>query len=308
LPLGPHAAGLRAVQSHIAAAIRHFDRGQKEVDDTLFTDVIFRCNQAFEGSIKEAYRVLAGKDPKAKTPNDIEIFLTDGNILRKKVLDQFTIYRREWRNPSTHDYTLDFDEDEALMAIVSVSAFAIVLCDQIDGKLAFNEAAAVPAPRVSTISQNVDLLELVGNKIVSFVNSHKIAQVTEDAANPYYRFEGALSGYLASELANLNAVSVNQDVIFMNKETDILVGRSASNIVIDIKFGSSKDGIRRLVENALSRASQYMQGPHVTGVIIVIYTQAEDQYAVHLLAENQAPVRIVVPKSFETLLERYRSV
>jgi hypothetical protein len=114
LPAGPHLDGLRAVKSHIDAGVRHLVRGQKEPDETLFTDVIFRCNQAFEGSIKEAYRVLAGKDPQRTTPAEIEKFLTSANLLRKKVLDQFTTYRREWRNPSTHDYTLDFDEDEAL--------------------------------------------------------------------------------------------------------------------------------------------------------------------------------------------------
>ncbi|MCK1339153.1 hypothetical protein IVB38_24875 [Bradyrhizobium sp. 38] len=47
---------------------------------------------------------------------------------------------------STHDYALDFDEDEGLMAIVSVTVFAIVLCDQIDGKLPFDTAADPRAP------------------------------------------------------------------------------------------------------------------------------------------------------------------
>ncbi len=99
LPAGDHLAGLKAVKLHIDSAVRHLTRGQSDEDETLFTDVIFRCNQAFEGSIKEAYRVLAGKDPQGITPADIEKFLASANLLRKKVLDQFTIYRREWRNP-----------------------------------------------------------------------------------------------------------------------------------------------------------------------------------------------------------------
>ena len=74
LPLGIHLDGLRAVKSHIDAAVRHLTRGQKESDESLFTDSIYRCNQAFEGSLKEAYRVLAGEDPQKTTPADIEKF------------------------------------------------------------------------------------------------------------------------------------------------------------------------------------------------------------------------------------------
>jgi len=88
LPNGPYVNGLRAVKSHIDAAVRHLERGQREPDEALFTDVIFRCNQAFEGSIKEAYRVLAGKDPGRTTPAEIGKFLASANLLRKKVLDQ----------------------------------------------------------------------------------------------------------------------------------------------------------------------------------------------------------------------------
>jgi hypothetical protein len=76
LPSGVHHDGLRAVKSHIESAVRHLARGQRDSDETLFTDAIYRCNQAFEGSTKEAYRVLAGKDPQKKMPAEIENFLT----------------------------------------------------------------------------------------------------------------------------------------------------------------------------------------------------------------------------------------
>jgi hypothetical protein len=75
LPPGPHSDGLRAVKSHIDAAVRHFARAQTEGDDPLFTDAIYRCNQAFEGSIKEAYRILANKDPQKKRPQRSSSFL-----------------------------------------------------------------------------------------------------------------------------------------------------------------------------------------------------------------------------------------
>src|SRR6266487_5647111 len=138
LGAGDYIQGLRAVLQHIEVAEKHLDRGKGSGDDTAFTDAIYRTNQAFEGSLKEAFRVLAGKDPSRETPNNIEIYLQKHHLLRPRVLAQLTNYRTEWRNPSTHDYRLDFDEDEALFAIVAVSAFAIVLVDQITERIAYD--------------------------------------------------------------------------------------------------------------------------------------------------------------------------
>jgi hypothetical protein len=124
----------------------------------------------------------------------------------------------------------------------------------------------------------------------------------------YSRFEGALSGYLTSELANINAVSVSQNVNFMNKEADILIERFTRNIVIDIKFAGSKEGISKLVENSISRATHYLQDTSVIGIAILIYTQNEEDYAVSVLADSQEAVRLVAPKSAGRLLARYRLV
>src|SRR5437764_425266 len=85
LSSGDHSAGLDAVRLHIDSAVRHFKRGQQDGDETCFTDAIYRCNQAFEGSIKEAYRVLALKNPEKVAPAEIEAFLASGKVLRKRV-------------------------------------------------------------------------------------------------------------------------------------------------------------------------------------------------------------------------------
>src|SRR5437867_10656757 len=119
LPDGEYTPGLSAVIEHVEVATRHLKRAQRSKDDSAFTDAIYRTNQAFEGSLKEAYRVLAGKDPNKTRPYDIELYFQQNATLRQRVLDQFTTYRTEWRNTSTHDYRLDFDEDEAPLAIIS---------------------------------------------------------------------------------------------------------------------------------------------------------------------------------------------
>ena len=79
------AQGLVSVISHIEIAERHLDRGKKG-EDYLFTDAIYRTNQAFEGSLKEAYRVLTGNQPGKLTPFKIEQYFVQNSILKERVL------------------------------------------------------------------------------------------------------------------------------------------------------------------------------------------------------------------------------
>jgi hypothetical protein len=298
LPQGAHVDGLRAVKIHIESAVRHLTRGQMEADETLFTDVIFRCNQAFEGSIKEAYRVLAGKDPQKSTPAEIEKFLASANILRKKVLDQFTRYRQEWRNPSTHDYTLDFDEDEALLAIVTVTVFAIVLCDQIDGKLAF-DAASSATPTTSPADKNAPLLELVAQKALSFASAHvDEADITHSPAHDYYRLEGALAGYISAELASTPGVNVVQKANFARGEADIVVERANEKVVIELKRARSSVVSRNLISRAISQVAQFLKYEDVVGAVVLVYSTDKGSYEVESPNGGlKEVVRIIAPAS-----------
>lgn len=302
LPIGPYGDGLGAVRSHIDAAVRHFLRGQNEPDETLFTDVIFRCNQAFEGSIKEAYRVIARRDPRSVKPYDIEQFLEKSGLLRKKVLDQFTVYRREWRNASAHDYTLDFDEDEALLAIVTVTAFAIVLTDQIGGQIAFDDAAAAaPTHALSVTEQSMPLLELVTNKAVAFAENHIDAVgSTHSPAHDYYRLEGALAGYLSSELAALPGIVVEQNKRFASSEADIVVGRHAERVVIELKRTSEKTGktsVRSVAHRGVTQVALYLHEADVIGAVVLVYSMLGGKYSITPASGALSDVvRIVAPQ------------
>jgi hypothetical protein len=130
--------GIESVLAHIEIAERHHLRAKKERDEHLYTDVIYRTNHAFEGILKEAYITLADKPADKLTPFEIETYLLDSNILRGRVVDLLTNYRQNWRNPSTHDYQLFFSEQESFLAIITVSAFASILLDQMIEKIAYN--------------------------------------------------------------------------------------------------------------------------------------------------------------------------
>lgn len=102
LPKGNYTQGLDSIVQHIEVASRHLLRGQDTSDETAFTDSIYRTNQAFEGSLKEAFRVLAGKDPEKVRPFDIE------NIFRKKIFYVHGSYHNSLtivRNGVIHQHT-----------------------------------------------------------------------------------------------------------------------------------------------------------------------------------------------------------
>jgi hypothetical protein len=87
--------------------------------------------------LKEAYAALTGRDATTLTPHNIERHLLNQQVFTSRVLELFTNYRQRWRNPSTHDHRLLFSEQEALLAIVSVSAFATILIDQMIEAVSF---------------------------------------------------------------------------------------------------------------------------------------------------------------------------
>lgn len=243
LPPGDYSAGLRAVLQHVQVAVNHLARGQSTGDDTSFTDAIYRTNQAFEGSLKEAYRVLAAKEPDKLRTFDIEAYLQDQKLLRDRVLSQFSAYRTAWRNPSTHDHRLDFDEDEALLAIVSVCAFAIVLVDQIAERLSFDSALAAAEPQARIVSGNrLPLAERVTSALMSFEFQHS----DTPGGEPPREFElvGALGGYLTATFPDAR---IETRVLLHPKSadrTDLLVTEAAERVVIETKR------MRRLVRHS----------------------------------------------------------
>lgn len=247
---GPHTIGLRAVLQHVQVASNHLKRGVEAPDDTAFTDAVYRTNQAFEGSLKEAYRVLAGRDPEKIRPYDIESFLQGQADVRARVLEQMSRYRTEWRNPSTHDYKLDFDEDEALLAIVSVCAFAVVLIDQIAGKLSFDRAKASatgPAP-----VPGKPLAELIADSLLTL----EMHPISAGVAIPRVReteVVGAVAGHLVAILPKEAKVLMDAPFGDERLRADILVELNAEKVLVEVKRTRFAQNIRGIVISQLSR-------------------------------------------------------
>ncbi|WP_124919827.1 hypothetical protein [Burkholderia cepacia] len=200
LDSGEHSAGLAATLSHIETAFRHLVRGQNEADQTAFTDAVYRTNQAFEGALKEAYRVITKKNPDNVRPYEIETHFSRSETFRRRVLDQFTNYRKEWRNPSTHDYKLDFNDSEAFLAIVSVTAFSCLLLDEITQQLAHDKEVAATREIAEKIREKVsatngDLLTTVVESLKIYFLRHANEQVQSGTAAQWL---GSVNGFLAA--------------------------------------------------------------------------------------------------------------
>lgn len=136
-----HSAYLDQIFSHLTRAEFYYKQGAN--DEQYFNDVIYRSNQAYEGALREAYKVLAKKhdDELSKAALiKIETHFKENKIFRERVLRLFENYRQEWRNKSTHDYKLIFREDEAFMALTNVSSFVHLLLKEIQEKIAFQSA------------------------------------------------------------------------------------------------------------------------------------------------------------------------
>lgn len=256
---GDYRPGLKAVLLHIETAFRHLSRGQESDDDTAFTDAIYRTNQAFEGSVKEAYRVLAGQDPERKRPYDIENYLEQNNIFRSRVLSQLTTYRTEWRNPSAHDYKLDFDESEAFLAIVSVSAFACLLLDQIAERLAYTksqaEAEAQKVALAASLAQtiNADILVRVTELLTQFCAIH-LPSVTSSGKPTESQVIGALHGFLSSAAPELDVHTEARLDAEKHFRADLLVVRGEERLVIELK----RRFVRQSYVNAIAQVEQYL--------------------------------------------------
>jgi hypothetical protein len=295
LPDGAYIAGLRAVLLHGEVAARHLQRGQSNSDGTAFTDAIYRTNQAFEGSLKEAYRVLTGHDPAKVRPYDIEQHFQEHRKLRARVLEQLTLYRTRWRNPASHDYRLDFDENEALLAIVNVCAFAIMLIDQIAAHLLFQEAKKIATKTKVRTRTRQPLLDRIALLVEKFT-----AEFNKDESRKYSvrdsELAAALSGFFASVAPELNAttdVTLSPDLAH---GPDMLITRGTDRAILEVK--RTKPTTVN-TQQAIEQVSYYMAASGIQQAIIYFYYSRNDgtiQRSTHHLSAMNGTILLLSTK------------
>jgi hypothetical protein len=78
----------------IERAEYHYKNGNRLNDEQCFTDAIYRTNQAYEGILKEAYKIFNTTTYKSNpTPFEIESYFIDNHVFTDRVNSLFTHYR-----------------------------------------------------------------------------------------------------------------------------------------------------------------------------------------------------------------------
>ncbi len=273
--------GVSSVVSHIEIAERHYENG-KAGDDNLFNDVIYRSNQAFEGALKEAYRIITGNNPNRITPLKIEKHFEENDVLKERVLQLFTNYRTEWRNKSTHDYKLYFSEQEAFLAIVNISAFINILLDQMVEKRAYDNEAEDLKKSTSAkdlVSVNKPIKDRIIELLIAY--SKEVPAKTSGSTLPRIT-EVELIGSLTAYLNNLaEDIDVYAEFSIPRKQdgrkyiADFFLQKGEEKLIIEIK--NSIHSNSRVLSGGTEQLLNYLTASGVLNGILYIPPLIKDE-------------------------------
>jgi hypothetical protein len=263
------------VITHIERAEQLFDLGLRNEDSQFFTDVIYRTNHAFEGILKEAYLTLANEETADVTPNEIEKFFASRNLLHPRVLDLFTHYRRQWRNPSTHDYQLFFSEEEAYLAILSVTSFVNLLLNQIIESLSYAQHKTAHAVQPDEPVEAQPLDERVASLLILFSNP---ISGTREEYKSEAQLLGAISAFISGRAPEISATrepKITHEE--RNYYPDFVLRRGSESVVLEVK----REYRQRPDTLAREQAFQYMIATRIPNVVIYFYTsRPEAEYEI----------------------------
>ena len=295
--------GIQAVIRHIQTAERYLARAREENDEDLFNDVIYRTNQAFEGILKEAYTTLTGQDGSQLTPHRIEQHLLAQQVFTSRVLELFTNYRRQWRNPSTHDHTLLFSEQEALLAIASVSAFATILADQMIEAVSFRrerdkiEGNEQALTQITREYDTLPLSEQVLHVIRGF--SGQVGHSEEDLGKTgEAQILGRLTAFISYVDPSIRVKRGQRIADSPHLTPDLTLTKGDETVLVEVKRpGSSK---RRLDQAAQLQMFSYLDAGHYDRGIVYLappYPTREMKInkAIHEMRDREIIVYTLTP-------------
>ena len=234
--------GLNSVLTHIERAEFLLNKAKELEDDHFYTDVIYRTNHSYEGILQEAYEILTGKKSANQTPYDIENYFLTNNVLNERVIELLKNYRKDWRNPSTHDYNLFFSYSEAFLAIMSISSFVHVFMNQIIEKLYYEREKQSLKNELSKIKKNIEedyeklpLIDRVKTIILAFAKRN-ISKSIEAM-----RFETEIIGGLTAYIESLDKrikIEVEPIIKVGNRKfrPDLIVKQSNEKLLVELKM------------------------------------------------------------------------
>ncbi len=266
---------LDSIYTHIDRAEFYYKQGKMDVN--FFNDVIYRSNQAYEGALKESYKVLADKTQEEvfrKSPNEIEKFLETHDIFRERVLQLFKNYRQEWRNKSTHDYKLFFDESEAFIALTSVTSFVHLLLKQIQEKTAY----ITQERKLTEDSENKKVIKIIAESTEKRP-TEKLSEIiiefskenSEHIFNSPTISEVEIIGLFHAFMASIKSIKTTREPLINIGDRalmpDFLIEIDNNSMILEFKRLRGQGSI---IDNAINQVLIYMQAANVQfGVIFI---------------------------------------
>ncbi|ACV63016.1 hypothetical protein Dtox_2197 [Desulfofarcimen acetoxidans DSM 771] len=261
--------GISSVMTHIERALMYFENGVKKLDDEYFNDVIYRTNQAYEGILKEAYKVFTQRNLNAITPYRIEEYFSENQVFNERVKNLFSEYRKNWRNSSTHDYSLSFTEEEAVLAINTVMSFIYLLINQISEKIAYNKQMSNMAAAFEQVMGRVNRLKKEFDEyVIDLLLDFTIDMKTGDLSSVINEYEiagklNAFLNYTASEIYIYRDITVGEKERY---RPDFILEQDGKKIILELKRGLALGG----EQAAMEQLQVYLEAARLdTGILFV---------------------------------------
>jgi hypothetical protein len=299
LSVGNRYPGLLAVVQHIEVAEKRWESAKINGDDPMFTDVIYRTNHAFEGILKEAYSILEEKDGSRKTPSEIEEYLAKNNVFENRVLELFTNYRIQWRNPSTHDHKLEFTAQESFLAILSVSAFISILLDLLIEKVTYKNEVLEFQGREDEIRKFLKAIEHMpfDERMATLIS--EFSKTIQKSDNPIFELsEAEIFGMLRAFMSKFSPTTQveSQTIVSVDNhmlEPDFVFKDNGGQLVLEIK--RFKAG--RTNSLTISRMFNYLISANIKIGILYIVPRSNDSDLEHI-----EKMREVEGKEYKTII------
>jgi hypothetical protein len=307
----PFEKGLTAVIRHLKRAEGYLLMGRNNGDEDYFNDVIYRTNQAYEGILKEAYELFTGETVGKLRTVDLEQHFVKKSILSERVAGAFQTYRQEWRNPATHDHRLIFSEQDATLALSTISTFAYLLLDQmIEARASHLQQERTERASV-VISEGSDKssAELVADALMN----HALGDVLAGLGKQVREVEviGTIHGHLAAVFPQ---ATIEREPVIKSKamrlRPDLILRNKGTSVVIEVKRLSenSEEGI----VHGFVKLENYMEGTQTNeGVLYLVPSQPQDaMMTIRLIREavddrkGDAKIHLVAPPSVALNAER----
>ena len=132
--------------------------------------------------------------------------------------------------------------DEALLAIVSVCAFAIVLIDQISEKISVDRAKAAAKPQ--SPAENKRLADLTADALLKFRFEPPTAEPGRRARE--VEIIGAVAGYLEGLFPSARIAIEAELGAERHSRADVLIERESERVLVEIKRSRIVENIRGL--------------------------------------------------------------